>query len=114
MAKEKNPKRLVDVFSATTKGFGADILPAGFGYNKKYRYKVNLHQYGVGYDIITWCLKNCKSKFSLSYYYFDLLEEWFPKDEYIWKEKEFVKAAAAKPGVKQTKGTELLIMNYEI
>ena len=50
MAKEKNPKRLVDVFSATTKGFGADILPAGYGYNKKYRYKVNLHQYGVGYD----------------------------------------------------------------
>ena len=62
MAKEKNPKRLVDVFSATSGGFGADILPAGFGYNKKYRYRVNLHQYGVGYDIITWCLKNCKSK----------------------------------------------------
>ena len=76
MAKEKNPKRLVDVFSATTKGFGADILPAGFGYNKKYRYKVNLHQYGVGYDIITWCLKNCKSKWGW-YFGGKLYNQWF-------------------------------------
>jgi DNA adenine methylase len=58
------------------------------------------------------CLKNTKAKWSLSYYYFDLLEEWFPKDEYVWKEKEFAKSASAKSGIKQNKGTELLIMNY--
>jgi hypothetical protein len=53
-----------------------------------------------------------QGKFSLSYYDFPLLSEWFPKDEYRWESKEFVKAAAAKKGVKQNKGEELLIMNY--
>lgn len=58
------------------------------------------------------CLKRTKGKWSLSYYYFDKLEEWFPKDEYVWKSKEFSKSASAKAGKKQNKGEELLIMNY--
>jgi DNA adenine methylase len=58
-------------------------------------------------------MKKMKGKWALSYYYFDLLEEWFPKDEYVWKEKDFAKAAAAKKGQKQNMGTELLIMNYD-
>lgn len=57
-------------------------------------------------------LKNIQGKFSLSYYDFELLHEWFPEDKYNWERKEFAKAAAAKKGVKQTKGEELLIMNY--
>lgn len=57
-------------------------------------------------------LISIQGKFSLSYYDFPLLSEWFPKDEYRWESKEFVKAAAAKKGVKQNKGEELLIMNY--
>lgn len=57
-------------------------------------------------------LKNIQGKFSLSYYDFEVLSTWFPKSEYMWIEKEFVKAAAAKKGKTQTKGTELLIMNY--
>lgn len=57
-------------------------------------------------------LKNIKGKFSLSYYDFPLLREWFPKTEYVWEMKEFAKAAAAKSGVKQNMGEELLIMNY--
>ena len=57
-------------------------------------------------------LHNIKGKFSLSYYYFDLLDDWFPKDKYNWQSKDFAKAAAAKSGVKQNMGTELLIMNY--
>jgi len=48
----------------------------------------------------------------LSYYYFDLLEELLPKNEFTWVEKEFTKAAGAQKGKKQNKGTELLIMNY--
>ena len=40
------------------------------------------------------------------------LSEWFPKDKYNWKQKDFAKAAAAKSGKSQSKGTELLIMNY--
>ena len=59
-------------------------------------------------------LKEIKGKFSLSYYDFDLLHEWFPEDQYVWEKKEFAKAAAASKGKTQNKGTELLIMNYEV
>ena len=58
------------------------------------------------------CLKNMEGMFSLSYYDFELLRKWFPKHDYVWKKKEFAKAAAAKSGVKQNMGEELLIMNY--
>ena len=57
-------------------------------------------------------LKSMEGKFSLSYYDFPLLSEWFPKDQYVWEMKEFAKAAAAKKGKSQTMGEELLIMNY--
>ena len=50
--------------------------------------------------------------FSLSYYDFPLLNDWFLKDEFVWEKKEFAKAAAAKSGVKQNMGEELL--NYEL
>jgi DNA adenine methylase len=59
-------------------------------------------------------LKSMKGKWSLSYYDFPLLSEWFPKDEYVWAKKLFAKAAAAKKGVSQNMGEELLIMNYEL
>jgi len=58
------------------------------------------------------CIKNSQSKFSLSYYDFPQLHEWFPEDEFRWERKEFSKAAGAKKGQGQTKGEELLIMNY--
>jgi site-specific DNA-adenine methylase len=57
-------------------------------------------------------LKGIEGKFSLSYYDFPQLSEWFPKDEYSWERKEFVKAAAAKKGKTQNVGEEILIMNY--
>ncbi len=57
-------------------------------------------------------LHGVQGKFSLSYYDFDLLREWFPEDRYSWVRKEFAKAAAAKKGEKQNMGEELLIMNY--
>jgi DNA adenine methylase len=57
-------------------------------------------------------LKAMEGKFSLSYYDFPLLSEWFPKNEYTWEMKEFAKAASAKKGEKQNMGQELLIMNY--
>jgi hypothetical protein len=53
-----------------------------------------------------------EGKFSLSYYDFVLLSEWFPQDQYRWEKKEFAKAAAAKKGQSQNMGEELLIMNY--
>ena len=51
-------------------------------------------------------------KFSLSYYDFPLLSEWFPINEFTWEMKQFAKAAAAKKGKTQNMGEELLIMNY--
>ena len=57
-------------------------------------------------------LKQVKSKFSLSYYDFSLLHEWFPENKFKWEKKQFAKAASAKKGVKQNLAEELLILNY--
>jgi DNA adenine methylase len=59
-------------------------------------------------------LTKIKGKFSLSYYEFNLLSLWYPKETYTWEMKQFAKAAAAKKGVSQNMGEELLIMNYKI
>jgi DNA adenine methylase len=64
------------------------------------------------HERLSTCLKGIKGKFSLSYYDFELLHEWFPEPQYRWEKKEFAKAAAAKKGTKQNMGEELLIMNY--
>jgi DNA adenine methylase len=57
-------------------------------------------------------LNSVQGKFSLSYYDFPLLREWFPEDRFRWERKEFAKAAAAKKNVKQNMAEELLILNY--
>lgn len=63
-------------------------------------------------------IKKSKSRWSLSYYYFPLLEELLPKDEYIWIEKEVNRSSAnggnnSDKKEKAAKGVELLIMNYD-
>jgi site-specific DNA-adenine methylase len=71
------------------------------------------HEFGIeDHERLANTLKSMKGKFSMSYYYFDLLEQWFPKDQYRWESKSFAKAAGAKKGEKQSVGEELLIMNY--
>ena len=57
-------------------------------------------------------LKKIQGKFSLSYYEFPELNEWFPKDKYPWAKKSFKKAAGSKKDGTQNDGIELLIMNY--
>jgi DNA adenine methylase len=71
-------------------------------------------------------LKKIKGKFSLSYYDFPQLSQWFPElpmgnnnqilmfgePQYKWERKAFKKAAAAKKDGTQNEGIELLIMNY--
>lgn len=57
-------------------------------------------------------LNGVKGKFSLSYYDFEILKEWYPIEKFRWEKKEFAKAAAAKKGVKQNMAQELLILNY--
>jgi site-specific DNA-adenine methylase len=63
-------------------------------------------------------IKSSKSRWSLSYYYFPLLEELLPKDKYIWTQKEVFRSSAQggnNSGAKkeQSKGVELLILNYD-
>jgi len=55
-------------------------------------------------------LVKTKSRWSLSYYWFKELEDWFPKDKYYWVKKEFHRPSASFSNDK--KGVELLIMNY--
>lgn len=63
-------------------------------------------------------IKKTKCRWSLSYYYFPLLEELLPKDKYIWTQKE-VNRSSANGGnnhegkTQQAKGVELLILNYD-
>ena len=69
------------------------------------------HEFDSGdHERLANCIKQIKGKFSLSYYDFPLLSEWFPKDEYRWEQKDFSKAASTKK--EKNVGTELLIMNY--
>jgi site-specific DNA-adenine methylase len=56
-------------------------------------------------------LQNTKSRWALSYYWFKELEEWFPRDKYRWISREFHRPSASFSN--DTKGTELLIMNYD-
>lgn len=63
-------------------------------------------------------LKTLKSRWSLSYYYFPLLEELLPRDKYFWVEKEVIRKSAQGGNNSDTKksaekGVEILIMNYD-
>lgn len=63
-------------------------------------------------------IKGIKSRWSLSYYYFPLLEELLPRNEYFWTEKKVFRSSAQGGNNfelkgKQEMGTELLIMNYD-
>ena len=81
-------------------------------YYKTENYYAN-HDFGIEtHERLANSLKLIEGKFSLSYYDFPKLSEWFPKEQFRWENKEFAKAAMAKSGKVQTKGTELLIMNY--
>jgi DNA adenine methylase len=83
-------------------------------YNLGEKYYVN-HEFGLEtHERLAKTLQSMKGKFSLSYYYFDLLDDWYPKNKFTWESKSFKKAAAAKSGKKQSDSEELLIMNYEI
>ena len=64
------------------------------------------------HEFMSVLLNEIRGRFALSYYNFDGLEDLYPKKDYKWVEKEFTKAAGAQKGKKQTKGQELLIMNY--
>lgn len=63
-------------------------------------------------------LKSTKSRWSLSYYYFPLLEELLPRHKYTWTQKEVFRGSAQgganhDPKKEHAKGIEFLIMNYD-
>ena len=102
-------QEVIEKYDSPTTYFYADPP-----YYKTEDYYAN-HEFGIEtHERLANCLKSIKGQFSLSYYDFPQLSEWFPKDEYRWESKEFAKAAMAKAGKAQTKGTELLIMNYNV
>jgi site-specific DNA-adenine methylase len=63
-------------------------------------------------------IKTTKCRWSLSYYYFPLLEELLPRNKYRWTQKEVFRSSAhggnnSDSKSEQAKGVELLIMNYD-
>ena len=81
-------------------------------YYKTENYYSN-HDFGINdHERLAKTLQTVKGKFSMSYYDFPQLSDWFPKETYRWETKLFAKAAAAKKNIKQNMAEELLILNY--
>jgi len=81
-------------------------------YYKTENYYSN-HDFGLSDHIrLSRSLHQIKGKFGLSYYYFEGLDDLYPRDVYNWNEKEFSVNAGAQAGIKQNKKIELLIKNY--
>lgn len=63
-------------------------------------------------------LANIKGKFALSYYDFDDLRLFYPESKFHWHRQSVYRSAATRSGKDQdystkSKGTEILIMNYD-
>ena len=63
-------------------------------------------------------LSNIKGKFALSYYDFDDLRTFYPKNKFNWHHQTVYRSSATRSGNdenynEKSKGTEILIMNYD-
>jgi DNA adenine methylase len=63
-------------------------------------------------------LANIQGKFALSYYDFDDLRKFYPEDKFFWHRQSVYRSAATRSGndkdyKSKSKGTEILIMNYD-
>ena len=75
----------------------------------------SLHRFGKEqHEELRECLHNIEGKFALSYYDFSELNDMYPKNNFTWETKEFVKPAGATEGIEQSTGEEVLIMNYKL
>ena len=71
------------------------------------------HNFGILDHVrLSECLGLIEGKFSLSYYDFDDLNQYYPKENFRWASQIFSKPAAAKKNKKQNTAEEILIMNY--
>jgi len=64
-------------------------------------------------------LSQIKGKFALSYYDFDDLKKFYPEDKFNWHRQNVYRSAATRSSGKKdynqkSKGTEILIMNYNL
>lgn len=87
--------------------FSEDDRRAGW-YGVKDSFTYEVHMKLLNY------IKTTKAKWCLSYYYFEELEEWLPKDKYRWEFKEYFRSSASFSDNKDIAGTEVLIMNYDM
>jgi DNA adenine methylase len=55
-------------------------------------------------------LQQCQGRFALSYYEFDELAEWFPRDQYTWHTYSISKQSSSRRN--KTRGQEVVITNY--
>jgi len=83
----------------------------------KYERRRPEEYYRVGFTYRDWfelakLLNNIQGKAMVSTYYFAELEDLFPRDRWVWLEKEFAKHSTADKG-KKKKATELLLLNYK-
>ena len=63
-------------------------------------------------------LAGIKGRFALSYYDFPDLHQFYPEDKFFWHKQEVYRSAATRSGndadyKTKSKGTEILIMNYD-
>jgi len=80
---------------------------------EKNYYRGTDHFGEAGHARLAKVLKNIKGKFILSYYDFEPLEKFFPKDKYRWEEKTFNRASTSiQKKDKDKGGHEVLIMNF--
>jgi len=55
-------------------------------------------------------LKQCQGRWALSYYEFDELSDWFPRDQYTWHTYSISKQSSSRRN--KTRGQEVVITNY--
>jgi DNA adenine methylase len=55
-------------------------------------------------------LQRCQGRWALSYYEFDELGEWFPRDKYTWHTYSISKQSSSRR--RKTRGQEVVITNY--
>jgi len=79
--------------------------------NKYYR---GDNYFGDSHNTLSLLLNNIKGKFILSYYNFEDLSKYYPKDKFRWEEKAFTKASTSitNKDLTQKQGYEVLIMNF--
>ena len=64
-----------------------DHVPKNCGYDKKFKYHVDMHSNGIMGDCIQWCVNNCKGKwgwwFNAGPKYSPLHHNWEEQDSYM-------------------------------